>query len=89
MGRRTMCYTIPLGQRGRLILPAQLRRGLGLRSGDRLILMVEARRGLRLVSGREQARRLHGLYQGLAPGRSLADELIGERREETRDEDTP
>ncbi|MBI2321357.1 MAG: AbrB/MazE/SpoVT family DNA-binding domain-containing protein [Chloroflexi bacterium] len=80
-------YTALLGERGRLVLPAPLRRRLDLRPGDRLILVIEPEGGLRIVSAREQARRLRGLYRHLAPGRSLADELIAERRAEARRED--
>jgi hypothetical protein len=36
---------------------------------------------------RAAARRLRGLFGELAPGRSLADELIAERRAEARAED--
>jgi len=80
-------YTLALGERGRLVLPARLRQRLGLQAGDRLILTLDAGGGLHLVSAREQARRLYGLYEQLAPGRSLADELIAERRDEARRED--
>ena len=82
-------YTIALGQRGRLVLPARLRRRLDLHPGDRLIITIDAEGGVRIVSAREQARRLYGLYRDLAPGRSLAEELIAERREEARREDAP
>lgn len=77
-------YTVPLGERGRLVLPAALRRELDLRPGDRLMVTADGEGGLRMVSAREQARRLRGLYRDLAPGRSLAGELIAERREEVR-----
>lgn len=80
-------YTITLGERGRLVLPARLRQRLELQPGDRLIITTDAEGGLRAVSAREQAERLHGLYRDLAPGRSLVDELIAERREEARRED--
>jgi hypothetical protein len=40
-----------------------------------------------MVSARQLARRLRGLFKDLAPGRSLVDELIAERREEARRED--
>jgi AbrB family looped-hinge helix DNA binding protein len=75
-------YTIALGDRGRLVLPAAVRRRLHLQPGDRLIVTVNADGEVRLVSAREQARRLNGLYRDLAPGRSLVDELIAERRAE-------
>ena len=86
---RSERYTIALGDRGRVVLPARLRQRLDLRPGDRLIVTIDADGGFRVVSARGQARRLCGLYRDLAPGRSLADELMDERREEVRREDAP
>lgn len=80
-------YTVLLGERGRVVLPAPLHRRLDLHPGDRLILVVEPEGRFRVVSAREQARRLRGLNQHLAPGCSLADELIAERNAEARSED--
>ena len=80
-------YSVTLGARGRLVLPARLRQCLDLQPGDRLILRYDGEGGLRVVSARDLARRLRGLYRDLAPGRSLADELIAERRNEARQED--
>lgn len=79
-------YHVTLGDRGRLVLPASLRRSLGLQPGDRLILTVDPEGSIRVVSAREQSRRLLGVYRNVAPGRSLAEELIAERREEARRE---
>ena len=86
---RTERYTVVLGERGRLVLPARLRQRLDLRPGDRLLVALDAEGGFRVVPAREQARRLCGLYRDLAPGRSLADELMAERKEEARREDAP
>lgn len=80
-------FSISLGERGRLVLPATLRRRLKLQPGDRLIATLDTEGGLRLVPARELARRLNGIYRDLAPGRSLVDELIAERREEARREE--
>jgi AbrB family looped-hinge helix DNA binding protein len=80
-------YAVALGERGRLVLPAQLRRRLDLHPGDRLILTVEPEGSFRVVAARAQAWRFHGLYRDLAPCRSLAHELIAERREEAQRED--
>ncbi len=80
---------IALDERGRLVLPARLRQRLAFQPGERLVVTVDADGGLRVVSAREQARRLCGLYRDLAPGRSLADELLAERREEARREEAP
>lgn len=79
-------YTLNLGARGRLVIPAPLRERLGLKEGDRLVLTVQADGSLRLISLREQVSKLQGLFKDIAPGVSLADELIAERREEARRE---
>jgi AbrB family looped-hinge helix DNA binding protein len=81
-------FTIELGDRGRLVLPAEVRHRLGLEEGERLLLTVEGDGDLRLVSLREQVRRLRGFLKDVAPGRDLAAELIVERREEARREET-
>ena len=81
-------YSINLGERGQLVLPSQLRQRLNLQTGDRLIVTVDDEGGFWVVPARELARRLHGLYRDCYPGRSLVDELIAERREEARREDT-
>jgi AbrB family looped-hinge helix DNA binding protein len=78
-------YTLHLGQRGRLVLPAEVRHRLDWKDGDRLILTVEADGTLRLVSAREAARAGRGLLRQLWPdleGRRLSEELIAERRAE-------
>ncbi len=85
MPQAPMHYTLHLGHRGRLVLPAEVRHRLALKDGDRLILTVEADGALRLVSAREAARHGRGLLRQLLPdleGRCLSEELIAERREE-------
>ena len=82
-------YTLHLGHRGRLVLPAAVRQRLDLKEGDRLILTVEADGSLRLSSAREAARAGRGLLRRLLPdleGRRLSDELIAERRGEAASE---
>jgi AbrB family looped-hinge helix DNA binding protein len=80
-------YRVQMGERGRVVLPAPVRRALGLAPGDRLILTVEPDGAVRMVSAREVAGRLRGLLRDVAPGRSLVDELLAERRAEARRED--
>jgi AbrB family looped-hinge helix DNA binding protein len=75
-------YTLYLGDRGRLSLPAALRRRLALKEGDRLLVTVEPDGTMRLASLNEQVRRGKGLFGHLASNRSLADELIADRRED-------
>lgn len=79
-------YHLQLGSGGCLILPVSLQQQLNLKEGDRLILIVEADKTLRLVSLREQVQKLQGLFKDIAPGVSLADELIEDRRQEARRE---
>ncbi len=49
---RTERYTIALGERGRLVLPARLRQRLDLQPGDRLLITVDAEGGFHVVSAR-------------------------------------
>lgn len=74
-------YVGQLGKRGRLVLPAPLRRALGLEEGDQFVLELEDGT-VRLVPARTIAGRFQGAFRGRYGGRSLADELLAERREE-------
>jgi AbrB family looped-hinge helix DNA binding protein len=77
-------YTVEIGARGQLVLPAAVREKLSLATGDRVVLSVENDGSMRLVSLREQVRQLKGMFRDIAPGHDLAEELIRERREEAR-----
>ena len=72
--------TIEIGENGSLLLPESIRHHLNLQPGDKLILMLESDGSLRLSSLRNQIQMLQGKYKDIAPGVSLADELIQERR---------
>jgi hypothetical protein len=52
------------------------------RPGERLVVTRDDDGTLRVESIRIVAERVRGLFAHLAPGRSLADELIAERRAE-------
>jgi AbrB family looped-hinge helix DNA binding protein len=80
-------FSVRIGDRGRLVLPAQVRRRLDLHSGDRLILQMEPDGSVRMTSAAELARRFQGAFAAEEPERSLVDELIAERREEARREE--
>jgi AbrB family looped-hinge helix DNA binding protein len=76
---------VRLGAQGRLVIPARLRRLLGLKAGDSLIAHTE--NGRLVIETREQIlARLQSLFEHVPPEVSLADELIEERREEARRE---
>jgi len=75
-------YSVVMGDRGRLVIPAELRERWQLRPGAPLVMM-ETPDGI-VVATREQMKRLvrHRLH-----GRSLVDDLLRERRELAATED--
>ncbi|MGC9528540.1 MAG: AbrB/MazE/SpoVT family DNA-binding domain-containing protein [Limnospira sp.] len=79
-------YTVNLEETGELMIPEPVRQQLNLQPGDQLTLTIEKDGSLRLVSLRQQIQKLRGIFKDIAPGVSLADELIRERREEARRE---
>ena len=80
-------YTVAMGARGRIVVPARLREQMQLAEGDRLVLRVRDDGVLEVVSLREQLDKLRGIFKDDRPGVSLVDELIAERRAEARKED--
>ncbi|PKB82433.1 MAG: hypothetical protein BZY88_04155 [SAR202 cluster bacterium Io17-Chloro-G9] len=74
--------TTILGKSGRLVLPAHFRRAMGIEPGDELILALDEGQ-LRIFTRAEAVRRVQGILKHLAPGQSLVDELIEERRAES------
>ena len=76
-----MNATLTLGKQGRLVIPAEIRETLGLSAGDRIHVRLD---GARIVMERPQDAidELRSLGRGLAPSRSLVDELLAERRAE-------
>lgn len=74
-----------MGDRGRLVIPGDVRRRLGLEAGDRLVLS-EDEGEIRLRPLADRIKALQGAWSDIAPGRSLADELIAERRAEAEAE---
>ena len=70
-----------INENGRMVIPASYRKALGINIGDEVVLRIEDDE-LRITTLKlrlEQARRRIRKY--IKPGRSLADELIAERRE--------
>lgn len=75
---------VVIGEGGRLVIPAPYRQALGVREGDKVILQLEEA-GLRILTPDQALRRAQMLVRRYVPaGRSLADELIAERRQEAR-----
>jgi len=70
-------YTVQLGARGRIVLPAEIRERLAVKPGQ-----------VRIVNRRRQVDECAGMFKHLAPhGRLASEELIAERREEAKREE--
>lgn len=72
-------YAVEVGPKGRIVIPAPLRRQLGLEEGSQLIAIVEGG-GITLLPRGEVKARLRGMLAGVKV--SLADELTRDRRAE-------
>jgi AbrB family looped-hinge helix DNA binding protein len=77
-------YLVTVEDRGRLVLPAELRRRAGLERGERLAVQAEEDGSLRLERLADRLERLTGSQAHLGPG--LVDELLAERAAEARRE---
>lgn len=79
---RDMPESVTVGPDGRIVIPAQYRRALGIEAGDELRLRAENGE-LRLISRRAAIKRAQSIVRRYVPeGVSLSDELIAERRAE-------
>lgn len=77
---------VQLGPQGRLVIPVQLRRLLGFEPGDTLVACLE--NGRLILEKREAIRRrLKDRFARLPQGKSLASELLTERRREAEREE--
>ncbi len=75
-----------VGEKGRVVIPASFREALGIKVGDEVELRIEDNE-LRLSTLKTRvARAQQRLRRFIKPGRSLAQELIAERREAARHE---
>ncbi|HET7371265.1 MAG TPA: AbrB/MazE/SpoVT family DNA-binding domain-containing protein [Gammaproteobacteria bacterium] len=71
---------------GRVVIPAALRRQLGLKIGDEVVLSVDDDE-LRLRSFDSAIRRAQGIVRRYVGGEArLSDELIADRRREAADD---
>ena len=78
---------VKVSEAGRLNLPAEVRRALGLPRGGHVVLTLENGE-VRLSSMAQALERVRALARPYAPkGRLASEELIAERREEARRED--
>ena len=78
--------TIRISEGGRVVIPAEIRRELGLEVGDAVTLSVIGKE-IRIISRAEALRRAQALVRKRIPqGRSLVAELHEERRREAANE---
>lgn len=75
-----------VAQGGRIVIPAEMRRRLGIEIGDDVSVAVD-NGSLRIRTQKESIKRAQALVRKFVPeGVSLVDELIAERRREAADE---
>lgn len=80
----TKPVTVEVGDRGRLVIPASVRRELGLHRGSKLNIRID-QGALVLMTPEAAERELWDMFAHVPA--SLADELIVERRAEADRED--
>jgi AbrB family looped-hinge helix DNA binding protein len=84
----TPVFQLTVGERGRLVLPAEVREKLKIKDGDRIALVLEKDGTMALKTRDVAIRSLRGMFKHLAvPGKLASDELIAERRREAKMED--
>jgi AbrB family looped-hinge helix DNA binding protein len=74
-------HTIELHEDGQITLPSSICQTLNWHPGDQLMLTLDTEGNLRLARLQAQIQQLQGIFKDIAPGVSLADELISDRRE--------
>ena len=77
---------VKVGPKGRVVVPAPIRRELGIEEGTELMARVEGD-GIILEPRSAAIRRLQALFAHIPRDVSLVDELIAERRGEARREE--
>jgi AbrB family looped-hinge helix DNA binding protein len=83
MKESSATITVAVGPQGRLVIPSEIRRQLGIAPGDVLVAIVEDQR-LLLEKRDAVLQRARRRFAHIPAGVSLADELLAERRAEAR-----
>jgi AbrB family looped-hinge helix DNA binding protein len=82
----TQQIRLKLSENGRVVIPAHVRKDLGVESGGE-ILLERQKDGYRLTTRRQRIREAQEtIRRYIKPGVSLVDELIAERREAAKHE---
>ena len=79
-------YELPIQETGRVVLPAELRKILGLSKGDKVLIEAEGDE-VKLTTARLRRKRAQGIARKYArPGVSVVDEFLAEKRVEAERE---
>ena len=71
-----------VGQGGRVVIPANYRKQLGIKPGDHVMMLLEDGE-IRILTAKQAIKRAQALVRRYVPeGRMLSEELISQRREE-------
>lgn len=75
---------------GRLVIPAKVRKALGIRYGDEVLIRLDEQAGeVRIMTRRDRVKRAQSLVSSQLEGhRSLAEELVEERHNEADNDGT-
>jgi AbrB family looped-hinge helix DNA binding protein len=77
---------LKLSENGRVVIPARVRKALGVEAGDEIILEQD-RNAFRITTQQQRiAEARKNIRRYIKPGTSLVDELIAERREAAKRE---
>ncbi|MBF0171510.1 MAG: AbrB/MazE/SpoVT family DNA-binding domain-containing protein [Nitrospinae bacterium] len=82
MAHKRNALELTIGPQGRVVIPAPMRKAMGIGAGDALVAHLEEDR-LVLEKADAVKRRLKGRFSAVDAGVSLAGELIADRREES------
>ena len=81
-----MTHTAHVSSGGRVVIPAKLRKAIGLRTGDAVIIRL-TKDGLVMTTPERAVRAAQALVKEYVPGdQRLAEQLIAERRDEAKQE---
>jgi AbrB family looped-hinge helix DNA binding protein len=90
MDRMEQTYATRLEKSGRILIPAPIRRRLGLSEGSQVIVKVEPSGAIEITSRSQAlAKAREEIRKYIPDGRELADELIEDRRKEVEQEERP
>ncbi|WP_158555239.1 AbrB/MazE/SpoVT family DNA-binding domain-containing protein [Fulvimarina endophytica] len=84
--RAMKLYEVPMQENGRVVLPSDLRKTLGLSKGDKVLIEAEGDE-IKLTTARLRRKRAQAIAKRYArPGVSVVDEFLAEKRAEAERE---